>query len=100
MQVPELGAVNAHQTDFAAELHACAGSPVSEVPSVLLPIKVQVAVEAATADANASFAGRTGVGGVVHKSALARFRRPPDFVLPARAGILSVPFSKRVMIAL
>ena len=98
--MPEIGAVNVHQTDFAAAFPACAGSPVSEVPSVLFPISVQVAVEATTADENASFTGRMGVGGVDPRRALARFRRPPDFVFPARAGILSVPFSKRVMIAL
>ena len=100
VQMPELGAVNAHQTDFAAEFPACAGSLVSEVPSVLFPVSVQVAVEVATAVAKESFAGRTGVGVVAPRIALARLRRPPDFVLPARAGILSVPLSNRVMIAL
>ena len=97
VQVPVLGEVQVHQTDFAGALPAWAGSPTSEVPSTLLPDRDQEEPEALAALAKESFTGRVGWGGVAVPRDLARFMRPPDFVFPDRDPILSVPLSNRLI---
>ena len=97
MQVPVLGAVQTHQTDFAGALPAWLGSPTSEVPSILPPEKVQEEPVARVALAKESFLGRMGWGGVAVPRDLARFIRPPDLVFPDKDPILSDPLNSRVM---
>ena len=60
MQVPVVAAVQTHQTDLAGALPAWLGSPVSEVPSTLLPETVQEEPVTLVALAKESFPGRTG----------------------------------------
>ena len=97
VQVPVLGAVQTHQTDFAGALPAWLGSPTSEVPSTLLPERVQEEPVTLVALAKESFPGRMGWGGVAVPRDLARFIRPPDLVFPDRDPILSVPLSSRLI---